>query len=59
MDHLASAACRHPVGGASLQPQGPSTHTVPIVEVNGIQPLIVTLPTWVVDVEPRGPLTGT
>lgn len=58
MDHLACPACWHPVSGPSLQPQGPSTHTVPIVEVNGIQPLEVTLPTWVVNVEPGCPLAG-
>lgn len=59
MDHLASAACGCPVGGPSLQPQGPSTHTVPIVEVNGIQPLEVTVPAWMVNVEPCCPFTRT
>lgn len=59
MDHLAIAACRYPAGGPSLQPQGPSTHPVPVVEANGIQPLIVTLPTWMVDVEPCCPLPRT
>lgn len=59
MDHLASAACRYPVSGPGLQPQGLSAHTVPIVEVNGIQPLVVALPAWVVNVEPCCPLPRT
>lgn len=59
MDHLASAACRYPVSGPGLQAQGPGTHTVPIVEMNGIQPLIVALPTWVVNVEPLCPFAKT
>lgn len=59
VDNLASAACGYPVSGPSLQAQGPSTHTVPVVEANGIQPLIVSLPPWVVNVEPRCPLART
>ena len=56
VDPLPRAAGRDPVCGAGLQSPRGHTHSSPVVEPDGVQLLIVTTATWVVHVEPGGPL---
>lgn len=59
VDHLPSIHRCHPVRGASLHGDGPRTDPLPVVESYGLQPLIVSVASRVVDVEPRRPLRHT
>lgn len=59
VDHLPSVGRRHPVCGASLHGDGPRTNPLPVVETDGLQSLVVSVASRVVDVEPRRPLRHT
>lgn len=57
VDHLPSVSRRHPVCGASLHGNGPRTNPLPVVETDGLQSLVVSVASRMVDVEPRRPLS--
>lgn len=59
VDHLPSVRRCHPVCGASLHGDGPRTNPLPVVEADGLQSLVVSVASRVVDVEPRRPLRHT
>lgn len=59
VDHLPCVGRCHPVCGASLHGDGPRTNPLPVVETDGLQSLVVSVASRVVDVEPRCPLRHT
>ena len=59
VDHFPSVCRGHPVRGASLHGHGPCTDSLPVIEANGLQALIVSVPSRMVDVEPRRPFCHT
>lgn len=56
VDHLPGVCCCHPVSGAGLHGHGPRTNPLPVIEPDGLQTLIVSVPSRMVDVEPGRPL---
>lgn len=50
--------CRcHPICSTSLHGHGPSTNSLPVIEADRFQAFIVSIPSRMVDVEPRSPLS--
>lgn len=56
VDHLPGVCCCHPVCCASLHGCGPRTNSLSVIETDGLQALIVSVPPRMVNVEPRRPL---
>jgi len=56
VDHFPGVCRRHPVGGAGLHGDGPSADPLPVIEADGLQALVVSVPSGMIDVEPRRPL---
>lgn len=56
VDRLPSFTGWHPVSGSGFDCPGSLTHSGPVIEANGLQLLIVSAASGVIDIEPRGPL---
>ena len=58
MDRLSSFTGWHPVSGSRFDCSGSLTHSGTVVEANGLQLLIVSTASGVVNIEPCGPVVG-
>lgn len=56
VDHFPSVCRCHPVCSASLHGCRPRTNSLPVIEADCLQALIVSVSPRMVDVEPRRPL---
>lgn len=59
VDHFPGVRRRDPVCRASLHGHGPHADSLPVVETYRLQTLVVSIPSRMVDVEPRRPLCHT